>query len=50
MEIVSAATQFTQGSTSNQQLTVKKFQAKTVKHVNMKNAQNRICLNGDDFT
>ena len=50
MQTVSATTKFTQGSTSNQQLTVKNFQAKTVKHVNMKNDQNRICLTEDDFT
>ena len=36
---ISATTKFTQGSTSHQQLAVKKFQAKTVKYGYMKNTQ-----------
>ena len=44
----SAATKFMQGSTSNQQLAIKSL-AKTVRHDYMKNTQNRLCLNKDEF-
>ena len=43
-----AATKFMKGSTSNHQLAVKSL-AKTVRHDYMKNTQNRLCLNKDEF-
>ena len=44
----SAATKFMQGSTSNQQLAVKSL-AKIVRHDYMKNTQNRLSLNKNEF-
>ena len=44
----SAATKFIQDSTSNQQFGIK-ILAKTVRHEYMKNTQNRLCLNKDEF-
>ena len=48
MRIDSTATKFIQGNTSNQKLAIKSL-AKIVRHEYMKNTQNRLCLNKDEF-
>ena len=45
----SEATKFIQGSTSNQQLAIKRLAKNNKTWLHEKNIQNRLCLNKDEF-